>query len=389
VRLLFVSQASPAREGGAETRTREVAIRLAHAGHQVTVLCGKTHAGDPDELDLQGVRVLACRVLPDALLRRFPHPHYFPLAAANLLLMFHLARLLRRERFDLLREDVAPFPPTFLLALLALPVARRVAVTHMLPNGLREWIGYYGAAFGTAGYLMARLLRAGVLRHDRVVCAARWFAEELKRSPALAAKVRYVPNGVDFERFAGAGTPRAAANPGASRLLCVGRLVETKGHRHAIDALARLKHRHPGLRLDIVGAGPLRGALLDLARRLGVGERVQIVAPVGHAEMPALYRGYDFFVMPSLWEGQPVSLIEAMASRLPVIATDMPSITDVLDARCGTLFAREDAADLAAQLDWAIANPAAVRERAERACESARRYDWSATAGLELQAYAE
>jgi glycosyltransferase involved in cell wall biosynthesis len=151
--------------------------------------------------------------------------------------------------------------------------------------------------------------------------------------------------------------------------------------------LAHLKERRPGLRLDIVGSGPLHGALLDLARRVGVASQVAILPPVGHAEMPALYRRYDFFVMPSIWEGQPVSLIEAMASGLPVIATDMPSITDLLDAQSGTLFARESAAELAERIDWALANPAVVRQRASVAQEQARRYDWSATAALEAEAY--
>jgi glycosyltransferase involved in cell wall biosynthesis len=383
MRLLFVSHSSPAKEGGAETRTREVAVRLARAGHEVTVLCGRTHVDDPAELDFEGVRILTRKTLPDALLRRFPYPHYLSLAAANLFLMLHLPAFLRKERFDLLREDIAPFPPTFLLALVKLPVRSRIAVTHMLPGSLRGWIRYYGALFGPAGYLMDRLLRAGVLRYDRIVCAAKWFAEELARSRAVAHKVRHVPNGVDFAAFSTGGA--SERGDGDVRLLCVGRLAETKGHRYAIEAVARLKDRHPRLRLDIVGSGALRGELAELARRLGVSPRVAILPPVAHREMPALYRRYDFFVMPSLWEGQPVSLIEAMASGLPIVATDIPAITAVLDERSATLAAKQSAADLAERLDWAIRNREAVRRRADTAREKARAFDWALTARQEIE----
>jgi len=278
---------------------------------------------------------------------------------------------------------VAPFPPTFLLSLLELPVAKRIAVTHMLPGSLRAWVSYYGPLFGLAGYLMGRLLRAGAMKYDRIVCAANWFAEEMKRSPSVAAKVRYVPNGVDFAAFSPSAPSRCIH--GEVRLLGVGRLVETKGHRYAIEALGRLKSRHPGLKLDIFGNGPLRGRLIDLARRLGVSHMVEILPPVAYREMPALYRRYDFFLMPSIWEGQPVSLIEAMASRLPIIATDIPSITEMLDERSATLAAKENTADLAERVDWAIGHPEVVLRRAETAHEMARAYDWASTARRELE----
>src|SRR5690349_15791021 len=144
MRILFISHSSPLKEGGAETRTREVALRLARAGHKVTILCGKTDARDPGESTFEGIRLLTRQTLPDFLLRRFPYPHYFALAAANLFLMFHVRTFLKRESFDVIREDVAPFPPTFLLSLVRLPAPKRIAVTHMMSRDLRGWLKYYG-----------------------------------------------------------------------------------------------------------------------------------------------------------------------------------------------------------------------------------------------------
>ena len=151
MRLLFISHSSPLKEGGAETRTREVAFRLARSGHTVTILCGKTDVSDQQVTEVNGVTIITKKTLPDVLLRRYPYPHYFSLAAANLFLMFYVPSFLRKRTFDLVREDLAPFPPTFLLSLARLP-ARRIAVAHMLSRTLKGWIRYYGRVFGLAGF---------------------------------------------------------------------------------------------------------------------------------------------------------------------------------------------------------------------------------------------
>lgn len=383
MRVLFISHSSPMKEGGAETRTREVAFRLAKSGHDVTILCGKTGADDPPDIEVSGVRIITKKTLPEWLLRRYSYPHYFSLAAANLFLMFYVPTFVREGKFDLIREDLAPFPPTFLLSLKRLPAARRIAVAHMLSRTLKGWTKYYGRVFGFAGFVMDRLLRSGALKYDRIICDAKWFADELKESPAIAAKVSHVPNGVNLEEF-------VPAQPGSNdnghiRLLSVGRLAETKGHRYAIEAMSYLKRDYPGLRLDIIGNGPLKGPLREVSRRFGVAEMIEFRPPVGHAEMPKLYQRYDFFVMPSIWEGLPVSLIEAMASKLPIVATDIPAITDVLGEDSATFASKEDARDLAEKLRWAFQHRDQVSKHADSAFELAKRYDWAVTASKEVE----
>ena len=381
MRILFISHSSPLKEGGAETRTREVAFRLARQGHSVTVLYGKTHVEDPEISEVNGVKFISRKTLPDFLLRRYPYPHYVSLAAANFFLMFYLRSFLRNERYDLIREDICPFPPSFLLSLVRLR-SRRIAITHMLPSTLRNWVKFYGSIFGPAGFLMNRLLRAGVLKYDRIISDSRWFAVELERCPAIANKVVFVPNGVNLVDFKPA--ERRAMN-GEIRLLSVGRLVETKGHRYLLEALSGLVKDYPNIKLDVMGNGQLRDQLVWLANDLGLSTHVRFRPPVSHEKMPELYNEYDFFVLPSLWEGLPVSLIEAMASKLPVVATKIPAITDVLDATSATLSSEENALELAEKIRWAIEHPIDVAEYAERAYEVARMYDWDVTARREIE----
>jgi len=383
MRILFISHSSPLKEGGAETRTREVAFRLSRLGHQVTILCGKTDASDPDVAEVNGVRIIAKKTLPDLLLRRYPYPHYVSLAAANCFLMFYVPAFLKTDEFDLIREDLAPFPPTFLLSLVRLGAGRRVAVVHMLSRTLRGWVKHYGLVFGLAGFAMDRLLRSGWLKYDRIICAAKWFADEMKEYPAIADRVCYVPNGVNLDEFSPARLREN--NNGDIRLLSVGRLAETKGHRYVIEALSYLKRDYPGTRLHILGNGPLKDRLKELTRKLGVADMVEFRAPVAHSEMPRLYHDYDFLVMPSIWEGLPVSLIEAMASKLPIIASDIPAITGVVDSESATFALKEDARDLADKLMWAFQHREEGRKHADAAYEIAKNYDWRVTASQEIE----
>jgi glycosyltransferase involved in cell wall biosynthesis len=381
MRILFISHSSPLKEGGAETRTREVAFRLVKLGHQVTMFCGKTAVDDPDVQEVNGVKIITKQTLTTRMLKKYPYPHYFSLAAANLFLMVHIFRFLKTEKFDLIREDMAPFPPSFLLSLMRFPEAHRIAVVHNLPKRLSGWVKFYGRIFGFAGFVMSRLLRAGMLKYDRIICAAKWFADELKESPEIADRVRYVPNGVALEKFHNAG--QGLAN-GKIRLLSVGRLVETKGHRYLIEALSYLKET-PAVKLDILGNDPLKEPLMQLAKHLKVDDRIEFRAPVSYEKMPDLFNNYDYFVMPSLWEGFPVSLIEAMASKLPVIGTTISAITAVLDDDSAIFASQEDAQDLAKKLQWAFEHRGEALRRAEKAYEIAQRYDWDLTARQEIE----
>jgi glycosyltransferase involved in cell wall biosynthesis len=383
MKILFLNHSSPLKEGGVETRTREVAWRMAKLGHQVTILCGKTQVDDPDIVEVNGVQIITKKILPLWLLRSYPYPHYLPLAAANLFLMFHLYFFLRKEKIDLVREDIAPFPPSFLLSFFTLPASpKRMAVVHMLAKSLKDWVKYYGKVFGFGGYLMNRLLRSGILKYTKIVSDAIWFADELKESPAIANRVYYVPNGVDITVFNKVGN---RPSNGQVRLLSVGRLVDTKGHRYLIEALSHIKPQFPNIRLNILGNGPLKAPLLQLAKERGVDDMIEIIPPINHQQMPELLTQYDFFVMPSLWEGLPVSLIEAMASKLPIIATDIPAITDVLNKESAVFAEKENAVDLAQKLQWAVEHRSEVRRYAESAYAISKKFDWDTTARREIE----
>jgi len=382
MRILFINKASLRHEGGAEIRSKEVGKRLVSLGHDVVVLAAKTNINEPESEHYQGIKVYYKKVLPDWLIQRFPAPHYLCLAAANLFLMFHIYFLLRGEKFDLIREDISPFPPSFLLSFVGLPASKRIAVVHNLPQTLSVWLKFYGPIYGFPGFLMSGFLRSGKLKYDRIISAGKWFADELKQSPKIASRVSYIPNGVDIQQFC--NRKKQPYNSELIRLLSVGRLVETKGHRYSIEALSYLKGEFPRIKLDIFGDGPLKKTLGRLAEQLGVYDRIDFKLPVPYEQMAQIYIQYDFFVMPSVFEGFPVTLIEAMASELPIVATDIPGITGVLDASCATLALPEDGLDLAQKLKWAVKHPDEIAQKAELGYRYAKQYSWDRVADQEM-----
>ena len=158
----------------------------------------------------------------------------------------------------------------------------------------------------------------------------------------------------------------------------VGTLKEQKGHRYLVEAVAPLIARTPQLHILIVGDGALRGSLETQVRAAGIEGNVHFLG--NRSDVPAILSASDVFVLPSLWEGLPMALIEAMASGLPVIATLVSGSQQVVEqGRSGILVPpgevaplRQAIEDLLADPEWARLLGKAARQRVEEAY-SARR----------------
>jgi glycosyltransferase involved in cell wall biosynthesis len=165
--------------------------------------------------------------------------------------------------------------------------------------------------------------------------------------------------GVDTERF----SPSPARPEGAtSTVLAVGRLDARKGHAFLVEALARLAEKGTDARVVIVGEGPERPALERLARDLGVGDRLSLPGAVGQDEITSWFADADIFCLPSLAEGVPIVLMEAMACGLPVVAPRIMGIPELVeDGRSGSLVTAGRADELATALARQLADPEARR----------------------------
>jgi glycosyltransferase involved in cell wall biosynthesis len=143
-----------------------------------------------------------------------------------------------------------------------------------------------------------------------------------------------IPNAVDLERFRPGDQIAARRDmglaPDAFVMACVGRLHPQKGHRYLLEAIAAVRLRIPEFFCLIAGDGPLRGALETEARRNGLGKVCRFLGV--QDPIQPLYDAADVIVLPSLYEGMPNVVLEAMAMGRPVIATAVAGSVDLVDA---------------------------------------------------------
>jgi len=171
-------------------------------------------------------------------------------------------------------------------------------------------------------------------------------------------RVVVVPNGVPVPERTAAGVRGGAAEP--LRIVCLANYERRKGQADLLRAVARLTGPRP-VRLELFGfeAEPgQRQALLDLARELGIAERVQVPGPVTGAAKDACLNAAGCFCLPSYDEGLPMSMLEAMALGLPVVVSEVGSIPEaVSDGEEGLLYVAGDIEALAAHLQRVLDDP--------------------------------
>ncbi|MHC4879833.1 MAG: glycosyltransferase [Planctomycetota bacterium] len=178
-------------------------------------------------------------------------------------------------------------------------------------------------------------------------------------------KVQTIYNMTDVDRIDRLASEAAARDDSLFRIICAGRLHEQKGYPYLIDALDELVHQRDQtqLRLDILGVGPEEEHLRKMVEARQLGPFVRFV---GFRDNPyKLFREAHLFCLPSLYEGLPTVLLDAIACRIPVLATDCESgPREVLaDGKYGTLVPTRDSRALADAISDAVRNYAAWTNR--------------------------
>lgn len=180
-------------------------------------------------------------------------------------------------------------------------------------------------------------------------------AETLWRLPA--ASLTYIPNGIDCARFSGGGSERVAARSRDDDSVTIGTVAalrKEKGLGRLLQAFAALP-KTTETRLVIVGDGPERAGLEVMAADLNIADRIRFT---GHCERPeTMLRDFDIFALSSDTEQMPISLVEAMASGLPIAAVDVGDVADMVAEENRALIVPLGSTALSAALASLIADP--------------------------------
>lgn len=333
---------------GAETVLLNLAGEQQQMGLEPVILSVGNKRAREKDIEIQANR----RGIPCFALRMYDGPNF---AGAR-----RIVRLATQERADVVHSH--GYKSNILLGLL--PGFMR---SMPLVATLHGWT----AVNGTAGFSRMGLYRyidqKVLSRLDAVVPVS----QELQRSPAVmrlpSAKVHHIPNGIQMERPAMSAddplgrTLLAERSRGLLVLGVIGRLSHEKNVTTLLAAIAQLANRLPQIRLFVLGNGPERGRLEEQVRAAGIDRQVVLQGYVENASqyLPLL----DALVLPSLTEGLPMVLLEAMAAQTPVIASAVGGIPSTLNG-LGLLVEPGNTDALAAAIENFAADAARYKEQA-------------------------
>ncbi|MEU0935366.1 glycosyltransferase family 4 protein [Embleya sp. NPDC059267] len=312
------------RIGGAQRQVAGLAGALASCGHTVVLACTEDGPAGA-ELAAAGVSIV---VLGRHRVARLVSP----------MLALRIARLARVGRFDVVHAHVHA-------ATMAAALAGRLARVPVVvtEHSMASWRGPLARAYSRPLYRRCAL----------VLAVSEQIADRLRRLDRVpTTRVRVVGTAVF------GATPAALPDRHDAPVTVgvVGRLEPEKGVEFFLRAAACLADRHPRVRFTVVGDGRLRGELHALTRHLRLGDRVHFGGMC--TDGPAAVAALDILCVPSLTEGAPLVVLEAMAAGVPVIATTVGAIPHQLGhGHAGILVEPTDVAALARALDTLLTHP--------------------------------
>jgi glycosyltransferase involved in cell wall biosynthesis len=347
-----------------------------------------------DHLGWEGSRMHGVKRLFGWMIPRFD-PTQFDVSLVSL-----RKKDLSEETLDALGIDISylhksKFDPATLTALLKIIDRKQIDVLHLH--------GYGATTFGRIAAAMRGI--PAILHEHANLTDTPWFQKIADRllepytDIAIAVsqstadfvikarlvkpeKVKVVYLGAPLEEFS---RPRTAEEIAASRAALgialgdfavgtVTRLHDSKGNSFLVDAARLVIDERPHARFLLVGEGPLREGLEAQAQRLGLGDRFLFA---GFArDVAAVLSAFDLSVFPSLWEGTPLTLFEALGAGKPIVATDVDGLLDVLtDGRDARIVPKRNAKGLADAIVHLMDRPDERARLSAAARETARRYD--------------
>ena len=350
-----------------------------------------------DHLGWEGSRMHGVKRLFGWMIPRFDPARF------DVLLVSLRKRNLSEETLDALGIDVtylhkSKFDPSTLTALLGIIDREHIDILHLHGYGATTFGRVAAAIRGIPAILhehanltdtpwFQKVADRLLERHTDIAIAVSKSTADFVINARLvpADKVKIVYLGAPHEEFSRVRSVEEVADarrllgilPGDFAIGTVTRLHESKGNAYLVEAARLVLDRHPTAKFVVVGEGPLREPLEAQARALGLGDRFVFV---GFArDVAAVLSAFDLSVFPSLWEGTPLTVFEALAAGKPIVATDADGLMDVLtDRHDARIVPKRDAAALADAIIDLMNDPADRARLAAAARVTAERYDITA-----------
>jgi phosphatidyl-myo-inositol alpha-mannosyltransferase len=351
--------------GGVQAHVRDLAETLIRAGHEVSVLA----PGEEDSPSLPPYVVAAGKAVP------IPYNGSVARLQFGLVSATRVRRWLRDGDFDVVHVH-EPAPPSLSLLTVLLADVPLVATFHSASTRSRFLEMFDSVVQAVLERLSGRIAVSQAARKMIMV--------------HLGADAVVIPNGVAVATYSAAvplpGYPRDSALGGTIGF--IGRYDESrKGMAVLLEALERVVKVRPGVQLLVAGRGDKTAFLREIPESLT--DSIVMLGMVGEDEKASLLRSVDVYVAPNTGgESFGIILLEAMAARTAIVASDLDAFRRVLDdGRAGVLFSNRDSAGLAEALESVLADPALRGQLALASADVVRPYDWDVISKQILRVY--
>ena len=219
---------------------------------------------------------------------------------------------------------------------------------------------------------------------DVVICYTETERDQLIDFGIHPENISVIHNGVDTDHFA-----PLANTPPKKQILWIGKYVPGKGVEYLLRGFQLFSKDFPDYTLLMVGRGPQKDDCLRMIEELNLTEKVVLRDFVQNKDLPGIYQQSSLFVLPSLVEGVPRTILEAMACGVPVACTELPQLVKIVSG-CGLLFPLKDPEALAAALSEVLLDSSLAEKFSENGRRNAiENYSWKETVEKTVELYEE
>ncbi len=287
--------------------------------------------------------------------------------------------LLAKEHFDVIHAFFS-VPCGFM----AWRLSKRYGIPYIVSLRGADVPGYSERFAGL--YVFLRPLIRNIWKHAARVIANSKGLRLLALQTNTRQRIDMIPNGIDTTEFKPDATREV---DGIFRILCVSRITPRKGIRYLIEGFDLLKKRDPSkMELWIIGEGDESPELRKLVQDLGLHQSVKFFGRMAHEKLTSFYGLADVFVLPSLNEGMSNTMLEALASGLPIVATVTGGTEELVsDGENGLYIEKESPADIALKLEIILTDEGLRKKMGEASRVRAEQMSWGSVAKQYVELY--
>ena len=329
--LRVVSCLYPSVVGGLPLHAHEMSRLQAQEGHDVTTITCRTDSGQPPSEERDGYHILRSNALFQLFGNQISFSQFFSL-------------LERWDSYDIIHAHSHLFFSTVLCTFVRKFRSTPLVVTN------------HGLISQTAPYWVQRLYLPTIGRwifrsSDAIICYTETERDQMVDIGVPPDKIHVIHNGIDTSVFVPSNL-----SPPKKQILWIGRFTPGKGLEYLLKGFQIFSQNFPDYILMMVGQGSLKDDVTKMIQKMNLEDRIIQRDFIPNEEIPNLYQESCLFILPSLEEGVPRTILEAMACGKPVVCTALPQLVDIVSG-CGILVPKGDPEAIADALSKLISCP--------------------------------